>query len=479
MPETVTQRLDITDATGRKISVSLTDAGDVIAGGEGSDGDLVLRGGDNQARVRVRANGQTQLGGGGMHGELSLIRANDANADSTQGAIHLKATGQITAGGRYGGGLLTLKGGVEGKTRISLSAGGGEVRVGGNGRAGFLQIYRMSGEHGERDDAVIDLDGQFGKLTVGCQGTAGALDLRDAEANQRVRLSANDAELVLYDERLKPRVHLSGASGDLRLGGNGSDADLALFDDGGDNRTPDRAAIRLQARTGAIRVKGSLRYLDGTLRLGSGGQDGTLLLRNGGGDETVRLDGGGGEVRVRESLHYMDGALRLGSGGLNGTLIVRNYAGVETVRVDGGAGDIILNNADCAEEFDLADGEEWVPGAVMVFDEGGSLRLCGREYDTAVAGVVSGAGHYRPGIVLDRRADAGPRVPLAMLGKVFCLVDADFGAVRPGALLTTSPRRGHAMRASDPARAFGAVIGKALKPLESGRALVPVMVSLQ
>jgi hypothetical protein len=34
------------------------------------------------------------------------------------------------------------------------------------------------------------------------------------------------------------------------------------------------------------------------------------------------------------------------------------------------------------------------------------------------------------------------------------------------------------MRASDPARAFGAIIGKALERLESGRGLVPVPVAL-
>jgi hypothetical protein len=35
------------------------------------------------------------------------------------------------------------------------------------------------------------------------------------------------------------------------------------------------------------------------------------------------------------------------------------------------------------------------------------------------------------------------------------------------------------MKASDPARAFGAVIGKALKPLAGGRGLLPVLIALQ
>jgi hypothetical protein len=502
MPDTVTQRLDIIDATSRKIRVSLTDAGDVIAGGEGSDGDLVLRSSDNQTRVRIRANGQTQIGGGGAQGELAILSSAENNSGSPQGTIHLKAyMGQIIAGGP-GGSSLTLKAGPEGKTRVGLDAVGATIRAGGNGHAGMLHLYRVSGEHGTPSDAIIDLDGQFGRITAGCQGTAGELLLRDSETKQRMRLNGATADLKLYNESLQPRVHLSGTGGDLRLGGsgaegdlvlfspsgehssgtgatmrlsaagaayfggNGSDADLTLFAKAGDNRTADQAAIRLNASDGEVKVKGSLRYIDGTLRLGSGGQNGIFLLRNSGGAETVRMDGGTGD-------------LTLGGGGQNGTLIMRNSNGVETVRVDGSAGDIILDNADCAEDFDLADGEEWVAGAVMSFNEDGLLCLSTHEYDTAVAGVVSGAGHYRPGIVLDRRAGGGPRVPLAMLGKVFCLVDADFGAVRPGSLLTTSPRRGHAMRAADPSRAFGAVIGKALRPLERGQALIPVMVSLQ
>jgi hypothetical protein len=35
------------------------------------------------------------------------------------------------------------------------------------------------------------------------------------------------------------------------------------------------------------------------------------------------------------------------------------------------------------------------------------------------------------------------------------------------------------MRAADPLLAFGAVIGKALAPLATGRGLVPILVALQ
>jgi hypothetical protein len=101
-----------------------------------------------------------------------------------------------------------------------------------------------------------------------------------------------------------------------------------------------------------------------------------------------------------------------------------------------------------------------------------------RPYDRRVAGIMSGAGTYRPGLVLDRQ-DGPSRRPLALTGKVWCRVDADSGSIEVGDLLTTSATPGHAMRAADPSRAFGAVVGKALANLVSGRGLIPVLVSLQ
>jgi hypothetical protein len=90
------------------------------------------------------------------------------------------------------------------------------------------------------------------------------------------------------------------------------------------------------------------------------------------------------------------------------------------------ANDVILAGADCAEEFDVA-GVGLEPGTVAVY----------------------------------------------------CKVDASQGRVEVGDLLTSSDLPGHAMRASDPARALGAIIGKALRPLASGQALLPILVALQ
>lgn len=143
-------------------------------------------------------------------------------------------------------------------------------------------------------------------------------------------------------------------------------------------------------------------------------------------------------------------------------------------------GDIILANAaDCAEDFDVREAELVEPGTVMVLGADGQLEPCTRAYDKRVIGVISGAESYRPGIILDKRPELPGRRPIALMGKVFCKVDAGRGAVEVGDLLTTSPTEGHAMRADSGGPAFGAVIGKAMQALQQGRGLVAVLVALQ
>src|SRR5262249_18502341 len=136
-------------------------------------------------------------------------------------------------------------------------------------------------------------------------------------------------------------------------------------------------------------------------------------------------------------------------------------------------GDVILS--DFAEGFDIADADV-EPGTVMAIDQDGTLRPSNHPYDKRVAGVVSGAGDYRPAIVLGEQRQISNRRPIALVGKVYCKVDACDAAIESGDLLTSSATCGHAMKAQDPISAFGAVIGKALGPLKEGRGLIPILV---
>lgn len=140
--------------------------------------------------------------------------------------------------------------------------------------------------------------------------------------------------------------------------------------------------------------------------------------------------------------------------------------------------DIYLPGADCAEQFDVGEAEQIQAGAVVVIDEHGRLRKSHGPYDRHVAGVVAGAGSYRSAIVLDKGVSSEHRLPVALAGKVFCMVDAQYAPIAAGDLLTSSPTVGHAMKAADALRAFGAVIGKALQPCHEGVGLIAILVCL-
>jgi hypothetical protein len=160
-------------------------------------------------------------------------------------------------------------------------------------------------------------------------------------------------------------------------------------------------------------------------------------------------------------------------------------SGMAPVEIKNGSGDVvlrgdlILSGADCAEHFTIANAEQIDAGTVVVINQGGTLRQSRKAYDRKVAGVVSGAGDYRPGIVLDKQQSSENRLPISLMGKVYCKVDAQYSSIELGDMLTTSPTPGHAMKAADPEKAFGAVIGKALGPLKEGQGLIPILITLQ
>ena len=142
-------------------------------------------------------------------------------------------------------------------------------------------------------------------------------------------------------------------------------------------------------------------------------------------------------------------------------------------------GDVVCTGGDCAEDFDVLDSQQIDAGTVMVLNDEGRLVESQRAYDRKVAGVISGAGDFKPGILLDRTTSSANRLPVALIGKVCCKVDAERAPIEVGDLLTTSATAGHAMKVQDPCEAFGAVIGKALRPLRAGRGLIPILVALQ
>ena len=138
----------------------------------------------------------------------------------------------------------------------------------------------------------------------------------------------------------------------------------------------------------------------------------------------------------------------------------------------------ILGGADLAEPFPMDSSIE--KGSVMVIDHlnPGRLKLSDRAYDKRVAGIVSGANGINPGIALKQEGLLDRGENIALSGRVYVLADAANGSIEPGDLLTTSDTPGRAMKAADPAKAHGAILGKAMSALDQGQGMVLVLVTL-
>ena len=202
------------------------------------------------------------------------------------------------------------------------------------------------------------------------------------------------------------------------------------------------------------------------------GESGSGIAIHGKGNNAGQFDGSvtvNGVLSANESLNVKGNVSTGGAINVSGDI---NAGGNVVV-----AGDVTFSGGDCAEDIDAVLDIE--PGSVVVIDVSGRLRECDSDYDKRVLGVVSGAGDLKPAIILGKKVATVHRAPLALSGKVYCKVDAEYSPIEVGDLLTTSSTPGYAMRATDPARSFGSVVGKAMGRLNSGRGLVPVLIALQ
>jgi hypothetical protein len=176
--------------------------------------------------------------------------------------------------------------------------------------------------------------------------------------------------------------------------------------------------------------------------------------------------GGGGYIGLRNSA--------------NASVIVLNAdngtVSAQVVEITGGS--------DLSESFNINAAEKKLDaGMIVSIDQKnpGELTLSAQAYDKKVAGIISGAGGVKPGMVMGQRGSvADGKHPVALSGRVYCWMDAEAGgAIKPGDMITTSATPGYGMKAADHALASGAIIGKAMTALAQGKGLVLVLVSLQ
>jgi hypothetical protein len=181
----------------------------------------------------------------------------------------------------------------------------------------------------------------------------------------------------------------------------------------------------------------------------------------------------------------------LGGGANGGEIFLRDAAGANSIVLSGSTGEMtakivtVTGGSDVAEPYHVAPagGTEPIPGMVVCIDGDkiGQMKVAARAYDKTVSGILSGANGIRPGITLTQKGTiADGELPVASIGRVWCWCDAEAnGAIEAGDMLTTSDTPGHAMKVNDHSKANGAVIGKAMSNLKSGKGLVLVLVSLK
>lgn len=265
------------------------------------------------------------------------------------------------------------------------------------------------------------------------------------------------ADIALHsgrDQTVQIDAHVNG-SGYIGLGtadGQGSVEIRGDEGDGGSNI--------------AMKVGGSTRL---ELDAESPGDGSNVILRNHVGIGTVLLDSqenaNAGEVHVKGEFGQFGVSIYGDFGDGHGRVVT------DVLEITGGA--------DLSERFDIAAPAQQpiVPGTVVCIDPSapGRLAVSTRAHDKRVAGIVSGAGGVAPGMLMGQNGTlASGAHPVALTGRVYCQADASNGPIEPGDLLTTSDVPGHAMKAQDPARAQGAILGKAMTPLAEGRGLVLV-----
>jgi hypothetical protein len=324
--------------------------------------------------------------------------------------------------------------------------------------------------------------------------------------------ASGGGESVVYQADGQPGVELSGTGSQATF--YQADDQIGVLIDG---ENAGAGYISLRNSAGSTRVS-----LDGD----STGTGGEMRVFDADGTETVEILGaetttGGGRIRVRSASGVNAAELSEDPSEGGGELWLYNAAGVGTVAIeaqevatdgaqvnlynnagtltmtldaelgDGGPSRVttgtieITGGSDLSEQFEINPsdcGGTPVPGMIVCIDpeNPGQLLPSTRPYDRTVAGIISGAGGVRPGLLMGQQDSvADGEHPVALSGRVYCMVDAGRGSITPGDLITTSDKAGHGMKVTDHEKARGAIIGKAMTRLEGGTGLVLVLVSLQ
>ncbi len=452
------------------------------------------------------------LGDSSTYGTLDIFRTSaatpaislygSASQISTYGSDGLE---QIRLWGGSWGEMLLYSAHANNYRTVRLSADNGSSTIGGDielysqtGASRLRQWGESSGGFMELRDGstpTIRLDGQFGRLES--DSSFALYDAIGGATRGAFSRFSSGAQIRMYDEASSTAL-LAGASSTaggfvqvyqqdgglgLNLDGDASGADgggamiayqadgsFGVWLDGDDTNADGGGRVAVYEANGGVRV-----VLDGQ-STASGGE---VSVRDADGTETVEILGAESSTTGSQLvLRAADGTARItldaeyGVAGDDARIDINGRTVTSVLEITGGA--------DLSEQFDVKGDTPPEPGMVVSIDpqHEGALRISTSAYDRTVAGIISGAGGIRTGMMMGQvGSEANGRHPIALSGRVYCFADESAGAIRPGDLLTTSSKPGRCMKVTDHERAKGAVIGKAMGTVKDG--LILVLVNLQ
>jgi len=373
-----------------------------------------------------------------------------------------------------------------------------------------------------------DVTGDYtiqGKLGVGTESPTEPIHVRKASGNARMILDGNDTgfgsgELLIRNNgALIGRILASSTFGYVGFIGWGSNQFRVFTGNAAGTSSVERIRVTGLADTATIALlnsnvgigttnptekltvagviystTGGIKFPDGTIQT-TAAAPGTSGWTDDG--TTVRLTTSTDNVGIGTSspsakTHINNTANQPGlridsSDGTNAIEVYNTGSGSATgliFRVERTTGNVYAKGsitgggADVAERVDASESLE--PGDVVEIDPDnpGKFRRAREAISTRVAGVISTA----PGVVLgnkDAVTSSDPRPILALAGRVPVKVTAKYGAIQVGDLLVSSPIPGYAMKCPEASKCVGAVVGKALEPLQEGVGVIEAQVMLR
>ena len=423
------------------------------------------------SKIAVGAVMSSNLANSVSLGDTNLIGRLDVFRTSvgTPAVSLIGSSSQISTYGSDGSEQIRLWGTTFGEMLLnnSLANNANAVTLSANGSSGgFLALKNTNAQN---------------RAFLSGANSGGVLSLYQDDGTLGGNLSS-DGTLSLYNTNTGLRARLSGQSSGGALTLYQADGNTGVFIDGDSSGY---GLINLRSTNGSTRAQmlggpasGSLALYNkqgfaGVYLWHSSDNAGVVSCRSSNGNERAYLWGenfnGGGELSLKNRNNTTTVQIQGADGNNEGRVIT------QILQVTGGS--------DLSENFDIkAPGMEPQPGQIVCIDpeNPGRLITSSRANDRTVAGIISGAGGIKTGMLMGQAGTAADgKHPVALTGRVYCMVDAGQGAIRPGDLLTTSDTPGHGMKVTDHARSQGAIIGKAMTALESGKGLVLVLVSLQ